>query len=471
MVRFAAADYVVVLVFLIIVLVVGFSAKRAARSLDYIVAGRAVTLPALVATLVATWYGGILGIGEYTYQYGISNWVVLGLPYYIFAILFAYLLAPHIREAATYSLADRLAQSYGRWAAIVGGVLTFILVTPAPYLLMMGLLLSRIFGLNLIACMAIGGAVSTIYLYRGGLGADIRVNIVQFLAMYIGIAVIIPFCIAKYGGLGFLRANLPQGHWTWDGGNGTLYVISWFFIALWTLVDPGFHQRAAAAKDPMVAKKAILWSVLLWFVFDLITTTAGLYSRAILRDEIVSDATNAFPILAERVLTPGFLGLFYVGMAATVMSTLVSYAFLGGVAFGRDIVWRLRAQETEDRLNRYTRVGILVATVAGFIIAYYVRSVVELWFSLGSCIIPGLLLPVVLSFFPRLRPMPKTALAMLFLGSVTSTIWFIWGTLEMAGAYPLGLLPMYPGLLVTLLLYAADRMSAGGRRKAAERLA
>ena len=34
-------------------------------TLDYLVAGRRVTLPAFVATLVTTWYGGILGIGEY----------------------------------------------------------------------------------------------------------------------------------------------------------------------------------------------------------------------------------------------------------------------------------------------------------------------------------------------------------------------------------------------------------------------
>ena len=31
---------------------------------DYLLAGRRVTLPAFVATLVTTWYGGILGIGE-----------------------------------------------------------------------------------------------------------------------------------------------------------------------------------------------------------------------------------------------------------------------------------------------------------------------------------------------------------------------------------------------------------------------
>src|SRR5262245_63004879 len=47
-------------------------------AVDYLVAGRKVTLPAFVATLVATWYGGILGVGEYSWRYGVSNWLVFG---------------------------------------------------------------------------------------------------------------------------------------------------------------------------------------------------------------------------------------------------------------------------------------------------------------------------------------------------------------------------------------------------------
>ncbi|MEP7027798.1 MAG: hypothetical protein ABI960_04310, partial [Candidatus Eisenbacteria bacterium] len=50
---------------------------------EYLVASRAVTLPGFVATLVSTWYGGILAVGEYSYRYGVSNWLVFGVPYYL----------------------------------------------------------------------------------------------------------------------------------------------------------------------------------------------------------------------------------------------------------------------------------------------------------------------------------------------------------------------------------------------------
>src|SRR5262247_863381 len=81
---------------------------------DYVVAGRRVTLPAFVATLVASWYGGILGVGEYTWRYGVANWLVFGVPYYVGALLFAWVFARRAREAALYTIPDLLERHYGR---------------------------------------------------------------------------------------------------------------------------------------------------------------------------------------------------------------------------------------------------------------------------------------------------------------------------------------------------------------------
>ena len=68
-------DWALLVLYFAVLGVVWLRARRAStRAVDYLVAGRAVTLPAFVATLVASWYGGILGVGEYSYRYGISNW-------------------------------------------------------------------------------------------------------------------------------------------------------------------------------------------------------------------------------------------------------------------------------------------------------------------------------------------------------------------------------------------------------------
>src|SRR5881409_1232215 len=109
---------------------------------DYLVAGRRVTLPALVATLVATWYGGILGVGEYSWRFGVSNWLVFGVPYYLGALLFALWFAKRARTAELYTIPDLLERRYGRWPALFGAFAVFVTSAPAAYVLVLGTLFS-----------------------------------------------------------------------------------------------------------------------------------------------------------------------------------------------------------------------------------------------------------------------------------------------------------------------------------------
>src|SRR5262249_34883328 len=157
---------------------------------------------------------------------------------------------------------------------------------------------------------------------------------VEFVLMFAGFAVIIPFCVSHYGGLSFLKDNLPPQHLTWHGGNSIQYIIVWFFIALWTLVDPAFHQRCYAARSGDVAKKGILISIIFCFIFDFMTATAGLYARAALPQ--LQEPMTSYPMLAEAVLPPLAKGMFYVGMLATIMSTLNTLAFVSAQTLGRD---------------------------------------------------------------------------------------------------------------------------------------
>ncbi len=88
----------IVLYFAAVVYIGLRAAQKEKTSTDeFLLAGRALTLPMFVATLVSTWYGGILGVGEFSYMYGVSNWVVFGVPYYVFALVFALFLAKRVR--------------------------------------------------------------------------------------------------------------------------------------------------------------------------------------------------------------------------------------------------------------------------------------------------------------------------------------------------------------------------------------
>ncbi len=121
---------------------------------EYLVMGRTLALPSFVATLVSTWYGGVLGVGEYSYRYGLSNWLVFGVPYYIGAALFAIFFARRARRSALYTVPDQLERAYGRPTALLGAAIIQVLSSPAPYVLMLGILLQMIFGWPLVWAVA-----------------------------------------------------------------------------------------------------------------------------------------------------------------------------------------------------------------------------------------------------------------------------------------------------------------------------
>jgi len=457
MITLSLADEILIAAYFIAVLAIGFftSKKSGTDTSDFLLAGRSLTLPVFVMTLVSTWYGGILGVGEFSYRYGISNWMVQGVPYYIFAAVFAFLLAKKIRATNLLTIPDKLHQSYDKKTALLGAFLTFILMTPAPYVLMLALLLQLVTGWGIVLCVLIGTVATTAYLFFGGFRSDVNTDIFEFVLMFVGFAVILPFAYQKFGGWEFIQQHVPPSHLTWNGGNSVQFVIVWFFIALWTLLDPAFHQRCYAAKSGPVAQKGILVSIIFWFAFDAMTATAGLYARAVLPK--LDQPVMAYPMLAELTLPSMAKGLFYIGMLATIMSTLNTLAFVSATTIGRDIVWRHRGDEDDSRVNHYTRWGLLLAALLSILLALAIPSVIKLWYAIGTVIIPGLLLPVVASYFERWKVSAPYAFTAMLLGWLTSSAWLLAGwTQELGNAnlYPLGIEPMYPGLLVSILIWA-----------------
>jgi len=75
-------------------------------------------------------------------------------------------------------------------------------------------------------------------------------------------------------------------------------------------------------------------------------------------------------------------------------------------------------------------------------------------------VIPGVLVPLIASYFERFRITSRYAfLAMLF-GWLTSLGWLIAGNINgNAGIYPLGIEPMYPGLVISIFIWSLGRIS------------
>ncbi len=425
---------------------------------QFLLSGRKVTLPAFVATLVSTWYGGILGVGEYSYQFGISQWLILGVPFYLFSALFAVLLAGKIRMNKALSIPEAVANRYGENAGRLSAIPIFILVSPAPYILMLGLLFQFITGGTgpFLFYASLVALFSVMYVTIGGFGAVLRTDLLQVILMFGGFIMLLYFAIAEFGGFGDLWISVPDEYRDITGGHSWQYILVWFFIALWTFVDPSFHQRAAAAESPATARKGIFISILFWSGFDFLTAFSGMYGWALLGPDL-TEPILVYPKMAETLLPIGLKGLFFVTLLATIMSTLDSYLFLSGQTLGRDFMARFFPHT--DR-NFLTRISILIAAVLGILLIIIYPSVIDLWYVLGSVFIPGLLIPVLGVYLTVFRLKPLYVHATLIGCTAVSFIWLTLGTIYQTEEYAyafLGIEPFYPGLFLSIFFWLIGR--------------
>ena len=230
--------------------------------------GRQLTLPLFVATLVATWYGGIFGVNEITFNYGIYNFVTQGAFWYISYLIFAFFITDKIARFKSVTLPDLTGQMFGPKSAKVAAIFTFFYITPVAYVLSLGMFLHMVFGIGILPGMVLGTLFTGLYSAWGGFRSVVFSDLVQFFVMCSAVLLVVLFSVGTFGGLSFLKANLPASHFTLTGGNSWLNTLIWGFIALSTLIDPSFYQRCFAAKNPGIVKKGILISTFIWFCFD-----------------------------------------------------------------------------------------------------------------------------------------------------------------------------------------------------------
>jgi SSS family solute:Na+ symporter len=446
-------DLILLGLYLAFLLAIGFRHLAGGKkSVDeYLIMGRRLALPGFVASLVSSWYGGILGVGEYSYEHGLSNWFVFGLPYYIGAFLFAMFLAKKARQTKLLTIPDQLEKAYDRKTSLAGALLVFATTVPAAYVLQLGILTETVLGVPLVYGIVGGTLFSIFYIFAGGLRGDVITDRTQFILMFSGFVIMLIYLFSNFGGLSFISQNVPARNLTLTGGRPTAYILVWYFIALGTLVDPAFYQRCFAAKSEAVARRGIFIAVAFWAFFDFMTTTTGLYARAIIPD--LADPAKSYPILAGRVLPDFLRAIFMLGLFATIMSTIDSFGLVAGQTLGKDFIHRIWGGD----VTNLTRWGLLVAGGLAVFIALFKRSVVGIWYDLGSISTGSLLIPLTSSFYQKYRMRADFAFASAVMGGGAVILWMVLGHISGQERF-LGIDTIYPGLACAGVIFLLDRV-------------
>lgn len=366
-------DNSIVLVFLIVVLLVGyFKSRRISCMREYSIADRNYSMPVMVATLTATVIGGGATFGI------ISSVFSVGLVYIFVSfgnvfnrILVSQFFVDKIEGFANcISVGDVMDKFYGKNARIISGICGSLYCAAAVggQISAIGFIVNYFLDVPFFLGVLIGCGTVILYSSFGGVKAVTATDVLQFAVLIIAIPMVCNVGLNLIGGYEALLNKVPPNLLTLPTSFGSR--INYFFIFLAFAVpflDPPLTQRLLMAKDRAQIRNSLRMAAVFELPFFVVVGLIGFIAVAINPDH---DANLAFPHLINTILPVGLRGLAVIGLLSVVMSTADSYLNAAGITLVHDTIKPLMKNDLSDlaelRLAKYTTfiLGTLATVIA-----------------------------------------------------------------------------------------------------------
>jgi len=404
-------DYIIISIYLAGMVGVGlWFAKKHTDFDDFFLAGRSLTTPLLITTLISTYYGVdvLFGDSQLGFTDGVVAWFGYARPTYAFFLIAAFLLAQRLRKEDFKSLPDILDKYYGKNTRYVSAVTSFIYSLPALSLYGFGMLGDVILGWEPIIGMLVLGGIGLVYTLTGGFWAVVLTDSIQFVMMCVVLALAFPFAMNLIGGFDSMVEKLPSSYFDTMGDLSIWLIIIYASTGLAILVEPTFYQRIFAAKSYKNVRNALVIGIFIWGSYDWIITILAMAAKTgtlmkIMGDPIIDPGVApdaALLSIMVAALPVGALGLFMAGVLSTEMSTLDSYCLVAGGNVAYDIYKpAFKPDATDDELIRTTRYGILLSWLLGFAMAVSFEQMLGLWVFMASILISSTMTPILLGIY------------------------------------------------------------------------
>lgn len=398
-------DKAIVIFYFLGMIAIGAALTRRIRSFDqFVIAGRQLSAPLLICTLVSTYYGlGVLLAGsEISYESGVVNWFFDTAPAYLAALFTGLVLTKKIRRHDVRSIPDIIYAHYGLSARIFTALASFVYALPAFSIIGIGGLFHALFGIPFEWGLIYGSVIALCYTLLGGLLAVALTDAVQFLLMASTLAIAAIIGLSHIGGVSEMQRLLPD-HFHPTGGRPIALLFVYGMTSLSVLIEPAFYQRIFAARTHRDVVIALSAGVLIWMSYDWVITMLGIGAHTAVEKGIIAapeQPDQAVSRFVLHMLPTGLKGLFAAGLMAAAMSTIDSYLLICASNITYDIYQPLAKNKLSDRsLLIWTRVAMLLATIATILLCLYFRNVERLWIFITAILICTALVPTLAAYY------------------------------------------------------------------------
>lgn len=445
-----------VLAYVVLQFAIGIYVSRRVRTeADYLVAGRSFGYGLATFTVFATWFGAetTIGAAGAIYTDGLSGGSADPFGYGLCLLVMGLVFAVPLWKRGLTTLADLFRQRYsGRVERLA--VLLMVptsLLWAAAQVRAFGQVLSAASGFEVTATITLAAAIVIAYTAFGGLLADAWTDVVQGIALIVGLLVLFAVVMRDVG-WGALAAIPPERLRLFGGGEVPLLAVveQWAIPVCGSVVAAELVQRVIAARSPQVARRSTIGASALYVVMGLIPVSIGLMGTTLLPG--LEHPEQLLPLVAERYLPVALYTLFAGALVSAILSTVDSALLVASGLVSHNLLIPLRPDMTERQKVRLARAGVAVFGVLAYVIALHadgVYALVEEASAFGSA---GIFVVVTLGLFTRWGG-PRAAAGALLAGLAA---WVL-------GAYMLAWeTPYLVSLAAAFAGYAAGAVGEGG---------
>ncbi len=409
--KLSPVDVLILVLYFALVVFIGFYAKgKANTSEDFFLAGREMTAWIAGLSFVSANLGSLelMGWAGAAYQYGVlaTHWYWIGA---IPAMLFlGIVMMPFYYISKTHSVPGYLHLRFGDAARGLSAI-SFALMTilmSGVNMFAMALVMRTVLGWDLNFSIWVGAATVALYVMLGGLRSAIINEVLQFVLIWAGAAMIPILGLIEAGGWTNLKAQIaanvgrsdythlwstvgsfsdnPMGvHWT-GIVFGLGFVISFGY---WT-TDFLVVQRVLSAHNLRAAKMAPVIGAAFKMAVPFIVILPGLLALAVLKNpdgsmmHLVPEGTAAvgqhtynevLPLMLIRYCGPGLLGLGITALVAGFMSGMAGNVSAFSTVWTYDIYGAFINKKASDKhyvaMGRWsTGIGMLVSIATAYLV-------------------------------------------------------------------------------------------------------
>ncbi|MCH7227411.1 sodium/solute symporter [Haloferula sp. A504] len=243
-------------------------------------------------------------------------------------------------------------------------------------------LMNVFFGFNITTAIIVIAGVTAIYTVLGGLKAVMITNVVQVIILLAGAATltylgwqalgeergITTYAQLKEAVSPDISPTVLQPIKNADGGfndfSWLCVLVGYPILGIWYwCTDQTIVQNVLAAKSEKDGRDGAIFGGFLKILPVFLMVLPGVMAYALYRDEIQGENNNTLMILMQKLLQPGFLGIFAAGLLAALMSTVAAALNSTATLASSDILKRLRPDTPDKTLVWFGRIASIVVVL------------------------------------------------------------------------------------------------------------